>query len=125
MIHIESQEQMALIRWARLHPKIKDYLISNRNEGKMSPQAGKRANEMGRIAGVSDLFLALPLHGFHGLWIEMKPPIGIRSRVTKSQSDWLERMISIGYAGYICYGWDQAKDTIEFYLSGPSNEPAN
>lgn len=109
---------MALIQWARRHSQIREYLISNRNEGKMSPQAGKRANEMGRIAGVSDLFLALPCHGFHGLWIEMKPSLDVKSVVTKSQNDWIARMIGVGYAGCVCYGWDHAREVIENYLAG-------
>lgn len=128
----EDKEQMAVIEWASFQPlhngaisKIGDYLIAIPNEGKRSPKAGNKFKKLGLKPGVSDLFLALPRSGCHGLWIEMKKQRqhfrGIAEQaaaVTESQRDWINRMNRTGYDAYVCYGADEAIRTIKNYLEG-------
>ena len=123
--HLESAEQKALIQWARMTRLrgvlVSDFLISNNNAQKTSSAwAGRRLNDEGRKAGVSDLFLALPANGACGLWIELKAPATKTTKAGKpspAQIEWLERMSQVGYAARLCYGWEAAKVTIQEYLA--------
>jgi hypothetical protein len=78
---------------------------------------------MGMCTGASDLFLALPVSGFHGLWLECKQNRKY-SPSEKARPTWvgqelfLKKMISMGYSGYFCYGWLDGKRIIERYVAG-------
>lgn len=87
----EAEIQMQLVKWARGHGLP---LISIPNAGKRTPWAGQRERAMGLTAGVSDLFLAYPAMGFHGLWIELKSK---GKKPTAEQTAWLVRMRTFGY----------------------------
>lgn len=60
-----------------------------------------------------DLCLPVARSGFHGLYIEMKHG---KNKPTKEQIKWIEALIKQGYAVYVCYSWDSAKDVLEKYL---------
>ena len=45
------------------------------------------------------------------------PPSARKSETWIAQEEWIERMKSIGHAGYFCYGWLDGKRIIEEYLS--------
>lgn len=72
---------------------------------------------MGLRKGVSDFFIPLPMpeKGFHGLWIELKRSKG--GKTTDEQYEWLERMIKMGYAGYVAHGWVHAAEIVRSYMS--------
>lgn len=71
---------------------------------------------MGTRKGVSDLFLAIPRNGFHGLWIEYKAEPPLAAPVTPEQQEWIDKMLGQGYAATVCKGCDQALDVIRKYL---------
>jgi hypothetical protein len=115
----EEYEQMCLIDWAQTKKHIYPYLIHIRNEGKRSISEGARAKRMGLRRGVSDLFLAIPSNGKHGLWIEMKSPKTITScegKVTREQLFFLDLMNENNYATLVAYGFDEALKGINDYL---------
>jgi len=128
-MYLEDKEQMAIISWSKLahipgtNKKISDYLIAIPNEGKRDPKLGSKRVRMGLKKGVSDLFLAYPVGGMHGCWIEMKKRRlhfdtegeALRS-VTEHQKDWQIRMKQEGYFTAICYGADEAMKSISTYL---------
>ncbi len=133
MKHIEYEHQAALIKWAKVKalPKL-DYIEENArlisylyaivNERKTSHKAGMRLRRQGVKSGVSDLHLALPMNGHHGLWIEMKRPIvkgQTKPTVSDTQQAWLDRMNKAGFKAVVCYHWTEAKDAIEQYLNTP------
>ena len=132
MIHLEDKEQMAVIEWAGWQPlhnasisKIGDYLIAIPNAGKRSAKHGKREKLMGLKPGVSDLFLAVPRNGKHGLWIEMKKRresfrgmAEAASAVIPTQRQWLDRMERVDYATAVAYGSAEAIEMIKVYLDG-------
>ena len=71
--------------------------------------------------GVHDLALPVPLHGFGGLYIELKRPKEpgkAAGKVSKEQKEWLAALAEAGNAVHVCYGWDAAREVIERYL-GP------
>lgn len=73
----------------------------------------------GTKAGVPDMFLAVPRGEFHGLFIELKRPIvkgEAKPVVSPEQKRWLKELEAQGYMATVCYGWVEAKETIESYL---------
>jgi hypothetical protein len=117
----ENQEQRALVQWLNFHPILKNFFCKNNNEGKRTVSQGWNLKLMGLRAGVSDLFIYYPTKSYHGLFVEMKR----NKKYTKSerltdtwimQEKFLENVKSVGYAGFICYGFEDAKKTIEKYL---------
>jgi len=111
---LEAAEMRALKQWADLHPICKDYLFHIPNGGTRNPREAKNLKLQGVRPGVSDLFLAFPSNGFHGLFIEMKRADG-RS-ATEEQLKWIERVESVGYRAVVCYGWENAVMHIGAYL---------
>jgi hypothetical protein len=116
---LEHAEQVALIAWARMAerriPALR-YLIAIPNGGKRDARTAAALKREGVKPGVSDLLLAYPCHGRHGLWIEMKARHG--GEVSASQEAWVFDMRVLGYAAGVAYGWLEARELIEDYLAG-------
>lgn len=133
----EEAEQRVVIEWARWIPApgawlcqrrtLGDFLIHPANGGSRRPVEAAIFKGLGVKPGVSDLLLALPLHGYAGLWLEMKRARGYyvseRARhkaVSAAQRAWLALMEEAGYAVGVAYGADEAIKAIENYLGRPS-----
>ena len=120
MKQLEHTEQVALMQWWAL--ACHGFGLSERclfaipNGGHRNIITGATLKAEGVRAGVPDLFLAVPKHPNHGLFIEMKKEKG--GRVSKHQIEMLSLMNANGYAVSICHGWIEAKGTIEKYLRG-------
>jgi len=114
----EDNEQMALIQWAQTNKVARNFLFFIPNGGDLRPEQLNKLKKMGMVNGVSDMFLAYPCHGKHGLWVEMKSTIDHRPRVSDEQQEWLTRMHTVGYATHVCYGWQNARLVIQDYLNG-------
>lgn len=69
----------------------------------------------GMTEGVADLFLAFPIHGFAGLFIEMKTPVGV---LAPEQRDFLESMAYVGFAVTVCRSLDEFETVVKSYLNG-------
>ena len=68
---------------------------------------------MGIKKGVADFFLALPLGGKAGLWVELK--VG-KGKVSPEQQAFLERKTARGYIAVAVWGEEAAKALILAYL---------
>jgi hypothetical protein len=53
--------------------------------------------------------------GYHGLYIELKKS-DHTNRPTKLQREWLEALEQQGYFTAVCYGYDEAVQTLTDYL---------
>jgi hypothetical protein len=111
----EDQQQIAIMNWAKWHPLLSKFLIHIPNGGSRHKGEARKLKAMGVKAGVSDLFLAYPSHGYHGLWLEGK---SLKGKLSKHQIDWLDRMKSVGYKTDVFFCFEQAKRMIENYLDG-------
>jgi len=112
-------------RWFRLqHPKFNGHLFAIPNGSHLAGDAKVRAIKMhkmkeeGFVPGVADLFLMVPIGGWHGLFIEMKKSKGVQSDVSDVQREFLGRANLIGYRAEVCFGFDQARVVIDDYLRG-------
>lgn len=113
--HTESNEQIAAMDWLRLqHSNIALHTLHIGNERKASYYAGYIMKRMGVLKGASDLFMAWPNSGYHGLFIEVKSKVG---RPSPEQKAFIGRMRDVGYKAEICYGADEVIHTMQDYLT--------
>jgi hypothetical protein len=131
MKYLEQREQGAFIDWAKTQRmpspfqkhKLSDYLFAIPNGEHRKPSIAAKLKWQGVKAGVSDLFLPFPRHGYRGLWCEMKKSAKAydtdnerRSALLPHQRDWLNLMRGQGYAGITTWGLDEARDLFLAYL---------
>lgn len=93
-------------------------------------QAMKQKRQNGGRRGWPDLFIADPMNGLHGLFIELKKA---GTRLKKKDGTWasshleeqnevLNALQKKGYAAYFAVGFEEAKDIIDDYLGGTNGE---
>lgn len=113
----EAQEQRFLFQWAGLaeqqYPELK-LLHHIPNGGKRDARTAANLKKEGVKAGVPDMCLPVARGQYHGLYIELKTKKG---KVQKNQKEWLSALNKEGYATKVCYGWLEAREVIESYLS--------
>ena len=107
----ESQEQRQLIQWCRTDPKFQ-YLFHIPNESVGGHGWIIRNRQLGVKAGVPDLFYPVPMHGYHGLFIEMKAG---RGRLSMEQRKWIKALTDLGYKGIVAHGGEEARTALEEY----------
>lgn len=117
LLPTESQEQRKLFGWAErmsyFHPELKMMFHVPNGGGRSKAEAGRFKAE-GVKAGVPDIFLPVPSHGMHGLFIELKKIKG--GRVSPEQKQWIEDLTMQGYAAIVCHGAAEAEEMICDYL---------
>lgn len=109
----ERDEQAALFEWidwnANAIPELKlAFAVPN------GQYRRGQAMEPGLKAGVPDICIPVPRGRYHGVFIELK--VG-NNTATKLQAEWLFALSAQGYFTKVCYGFDDARATIEGYLS--------
>lgn len=111
----ESQEQQALIEWWRMqYPGREILLFHIPNGGWRNFKTAIRLKKEGVVAGVADLFLAIPSGKRHGLFIEMKRVKG--GRQSEAQKEFEKAVKAQGYGYALCNGWLEAARAIRLYL---------
>jgi len=112
----EHQEQVMVVRWLDSWAS-KNWPHLATHKGKIPRAAipnganrdaitGKNLKEEGVSAGFPDLFLPVPLGGFHGLFIEMKQVK--KSAVSPTQDEWLNVLYRAKYKALVCRGHQAA-----------------
>jgi hypothetical protein len=112
----EAEEQAALFQWAELAKGSRPQLwllFAVPNGGSRHRLEAANLKRQGVKAGVPDICLAYPKGAYHGLYIELK--VG-KNKPSEEQKQWLRRLKAAGYMTAVCYGFLQAKETIERYL---------
>ena len=115
----EEEEQTALFEWAALckgkYPGL-ELMFHIPNGGKRSKAEAARFKAAGVKRGVPDIFLPVPMHGYHGLYIEMKRSDG--GKPSDQQVLWMKKLHDQGYAVVITHGFDRAVIAIQMYYDG-------
>jgi hypothetical protein len=96
------------------HPALR-LLYSVPNGGHRHAAVAGKMKAEGQRAGVPDLVLPVARGGWHGLFVEMKRPGG---KVSAYQRWWLDALAEQGYYTVVCYGADEAEQTILNYVNG-------
>lgn len=114
----ETYEQQNFVKYARTVLKFyklpEHLLFAIPNEGIRNQKNASRMKAEGMVSGVPDLFLAIPLKGFHGLFIEMKRLRG--SKTTPEQKIFIEDLKKQGYSCHICKGCKEAQKIFDWYF---------
>lgn len=121
----ESSEQIALFMQCALYvgkyPELEWYFAIPNGGLRDKITSGKLKAE-GVKAGVSDTALLVKRGCYSGLLIELKKR-SVKPKKTTSKGGASDEQIkfgnfvkSQGYAFYICYGWEEAWDCIQWYL---------
>ena len=112
--HLESKLQIACVRWYRYqYPEAARLLIHVPNGGYRNATEAKRLMAEGVVAGVADLVLFIPRHGYHALFIELK--IG-KNKQSTPQKEWEQATKEQGYAYKVVYTLEEFMNLIELYL---------
>lgn len=85
------------------------------NGGLMPKGTAGKLKGMGLRQGVPDLFLACPMDGKHGLFVELKSSTG---RLRGKQVWWLYHLRKKGYGAICCRGFEDARDRVLEYVQG-------
>ena len=118
----ESEIQSEFIRWTNLPETQRKYpgidLIYAHQSGMWAKNiyvAYKNKRE-GMKRGIPDLYLPFPKKPFNGLYIEFKRDY--KSRCTKEQIFWLQRLTKNGYKCAVVWSVQMAIDVIDDYYGG-------
>lgn len=118
MLNPEQIDHINTVNWFNYEfPDLVDDFHHFANERRCGWQQGRTLKRMGVKKGVSDLFLAIPMQGYHGLWIELK--VG-KGKLSEEQIKFLERKTSRGYFAIAVWGHEAAKEVIKSYLVSQS-----
>lgn len=113
----EHDEQVALFEWAAYQansiPELA-MMFAVPNGGDRHPAVAAKLRAEGVKSGYPDIALDVPRGVYHGARIELK--IG-RNKPTTAQQWWLEALKEQGYFVAVCYGFDEARAVLEWYLS--------
>lgn len=127
----ESDLQVMVADYLRLrYPKVLFHSDYGSGLKLTQGQAMKQKRQNGGRRGWPDLFLAEPMNGLHGLFIELKKA---GTRLKKKDGTWasahleeqnevLNALQKKGYAAYFAVGFEEAKDIIDDYLGGTNGE---
>ena len=110
--HSENWHQRQLIQWVKQFPW-GQFLFHIPNETTGGQGWIVRNSQMGCRKGVPDLMLPIPMHGYHGLFIEMKKPGG---RMDETQKKWISALNDLEYLAICCKGWEEARDALLRYM---------
>lgn len=113
----EHQDQVSIVSWANLQavtiPALR-MLFAVPNGARTSVGTAKKLVAEGLKKGVPDLWLPVPLNGYHGLVIEMKRQRG--GVLSREQEWWLRELTGQGYSAHMAEGFDEARRIIMCYL---------
>jgi len=121
----ETDEQIALMEWASWHvkkyPELLWLIHVPLGEYRHKKTAGV-LKAMGVKKGFPDIMLPTSRHGYHALAIELKRQKGAKPQVSAEQKAWIEHLKSQGWYAVVCYGAEEAINTLKWYLEGESDE---
>ena len=112
----EHQIQSGFFSWWETQPAVLRPLAFAIPNGGFRPlRTGAMLRREGARAGVPDVFVAIPVAPYAGLWLEFKTPTG---RVSPVQKAYLDALGAIGYKTAVVRSVDDAISTVQAYLKG-------
>ena len=123
-IQWEKIEQKKAVAWFHLtYPQYYDLFYHIANEGRRVQAWANELKALGMKKGMLDLHLDVPRKArngvfYYGLRIEVKPnKDDTQSALTPAQENTINKMNEQGYFACVCFGYDQIREVIEWYLA--------
>ena len=123
-IPLEKDEQKDFFKYAKdlygIFPLLEFLLFATMSgswlHGSKTQRMKQVASEkaQGRKNGVADVLCLIQKRGYAGLVIEMKRREG--GKVSDAQKAWIAAAEKAGYYTAVCFGSDEAIDTLNYYL---------
>jgi hypothetical protein len=113
----EDIEQIKVCDWVKQCTDLP--FIHAANERKCSPQQGALLKRKGVLAGVADIFIPRATKRHHGLFIELKT---LKGKPSPAQIKFLDSMNAENYFGLVCYGAEEAIETIKTFYDLPAHD---
>ena len=114
MRHVESNTQIACVRWFRYqYPRIGHLLVSIPNGGARNAVTGAILKAEGVVAGAPDLVLFVGSGHYHTLMVEMKTRTG---RQSQSQKDFQALAESQDNKYVVCRSLDDFRNAVKVYF---------
>ncbi len=117
----ESKSQQEVVRWWRDNSYEwhldAELLFAIPNQARRSRANASRMSAEGLLAGVPDVFLAVPRGDCAGFFIEMKASGG---KLSENQRLMLARLTKAGYATLVAYSATDAINAIRAYMNLPT-----
>jgi len=108
----EFHEQVAVVEYMRKFYSTVLFFATG-NGLRLSIGPAVKFKRMGNNRGVPDLVFPEPMRSYYGLFIEMKIKGGA---IRSDQKLWIEALRIKGYCVSVCYGFEEAKKVIDWYL---------
>lgn len=113
----EHDLQKACVNWFRYQYSFFSHLLlAIPNGARRTLYEQRMVKEEGILSGTPDLFLAIPMNGFHGLWIEMKN--GKAGRLSPAQKTMHEYLRAQGYAVEVVRDGVHFRSVVTNYIQG-------
>lgn len=110
----ESDLQRSCITWFRAqYPHLRNLLFAIPNGGKRDAREARNLKMQGVTPGVPDLFLAVPLESFSGLFLELKSG---RNKPTDLQVTMMAQLRHRGYFVQVIRSLEEFKKNVDWYL---------
>lgn len=132
----ESELQQVCVKWFRVEfcgkfgqfEGYEETLFSIPNGGNIGGKKSKNGTPIGAAilkgegltSGVADLQLAVPRSNLHGLFIEMKTPVGYWE---PDQRAFAKRQIALGYGYALCRRRADFEKVVKDYFAGTYHQP--
>lgn len=117
----ESQIQKGFVRWFRgRYTEIEPLFFAVSNGGARNAWTAKILKDEGVRAGVSDLILLIPKHGYAGLLIETKKPDGSQS---DSQKEFERLATKFKYLYVIVRNQEDFEKLMMWYIENKGEKP--
>ena len=122
----EEQVQLQLAEYMRLaYPTV--IFRSDLGGVRLTPAAAGRAARLQSGRGWPDFFIAKPVPGYAGLFIEIKRPgtkiytrkgVLVSDKHIREQHEMIQSLLALGYQARFGVGFNPAKMIVDEYLSG-------
>lgn len=110
----EYDLQVICLKWFKMqYPEFGGLIFHIPNERKQSYQAGIRAQKLGVLVGVADVFLSVARNDKHGLYLEFKSKKGMQ---TESQGIFELRVVNQNFKYVLIRDFEDFSEVIINYL---------
>ena len=96
------------------HRELRKVCFAIPNGGSRHVVEAANLKRQGVTPGVPDVFCAIPLHGYNGLFIEFKSEKG---KTSDNQDKMIDMLNNVGYKCVVCYSTDEGKRAFEEYCN--------